>query len=61
LGFRFAMNCLVREPLAASRTNRPRHTLGIVDAQLLTVVLVEVKLRQIAVKVLGIDALVDAD
>jgi len=55
------MNCLVREPLAASRTNRPRHTLGIVDAQLLTVVLVEVKLRQIAVKVLGIDALVDAD
>ena len=55
------MSCLVREPLAASRTNRNRGALFIIDAELGAGVLPEVELGKIAVKVLGIDVLIDAD
>ena len=51
------MSCLVREPLAATGTNRQRHPLGIGHAKLFAGVLAEVELGKIAVKVLGIDPL----
>jgi hypothetical protein len=55
------MSCLIRETLAASGADGERHALSIVDAKLLAGVLAKIKLCQIAVKVLDINVLVDAD
>ncbi len=60
LGLR-AISCFIRQPLADRALKREPSALGIVNAKALAGVLPEIKLGQIAVKVLGIDALINAD
>jgi len=60
LGFG-AMSCLVRESLALRAFDSPRRALYIVNAKLGTGVHAEVKFGQVAVKMLGVDMLVNAN
>lgn len=55
------MSCFVSEPAALCAFERQRRALLIVDAKPFAIVLAEIKLGEIAVKVLAIDMLVDAD
>jgi len=55
------INCLIREALASEALQRDFRTLYVVVAQLNASVLAEIELSQIAVQVLAIDVLIDAD
>jgi hypothetical protein len=60
-GSRFLVSCLVREPLPGRAFDGDSFALHVVNAELGAVVHAEVELREVAVKVLAIDLLVDAD
>lgn len=55
------MSCLIGEPFALGRTGRDGHPLSIVDAELEASVLPEIELGKVAVQVLFIDVLINAD
>jgi hypothetical protein len=56
-----AMSCFVSEPLALGTFNRDGFALHVIDAKLGAGVHAEIKFRQIPVKMLTIDVLVNAD
>ena len=60
-GSRFLVSCLIRQTLAGGAFDRNGFALHVIDPQLGARVLPEIKFRQIAVKMLGIDVLVNAD
>lgn len=61
-GLRFgATSCFISKPLALDPLKGNFGALAVIDAKPLTVVLPEIELSQVAVKMLGIDVLINAD
>ena len=61
LGVRFRRSCFVGQPLALCARQRNIGALHVIDAKLFAGVLAEIELRKVAVKMLGIDVLINAD
>ena len=60
-GSRFRVSCLIGQPLALRAFDRNGFALDVIDAELGARVLPKIELGQVAVKVLGVDMLVNAD
>ena len=61
LGLRFAISCLIRQSLSGEAPEGQISALFVINTKFCPIVLPEIELGQIAVQMLNIDVLIDAD